>query len=808
MLLLSSLAATLASSQSLFPVRDSSYGEARNRAYHVVHYAITIAIDEQHKSIHGRTSITLAPFLPDVRTITLDAEQLKIDKVSLAGKSLTFSVLPQTLEISLDKPYSYRDTLTLAIDYSCTPRKGMYFVQPDSTDPALPRQVWTQGEDMDNHFWFPCYDFPNDKATSEVTATVRNSNVVLSNGRLASVTEDRAHGTKTFHWVQDIPHSSYLIMLAAGNYTVLRDTAGTVPLEYYVYPDRVADAKACYAETPAIMKFFNARIGFAYPWAKYAQVAISQFMYGGMENTSATTLLDESIQLDRRTRVDQNAVGLIAHEMAHQWWGDVVTCIDWRHLWLNEGFASYFDPLYTEFSRGKDEFMWDMYNNQQSAINEDKSLGRKPIVSVGSYPANLYARGADVLHMLRHTLGDSLFFRGLHHYIEKYKFQPVETNDLKTAVEEKTGQNLYWFFDQWLYKAGHPVFNVWYRWNDTAKAVLMTIKQTQTRDSLTGIFRVPIDVEITTQSGAKTFLVGLRSADTVVSFPCAEKPLMVIFDKGDWTLKELHFEKSHDEWKYQAQHATDAIDRYLAVRTLEFEQDSDDVVPVLSSLAEHDPFHAVRREAIVALGSFKTSNNDLRTEINSSLIAASKDRDPAVRAAAIQEFGGAKDGSAERYVLAALRDSSNEVLANALGSLAKVDSAHAADTIARYLQFPSHRNMVANAALLAYSHVDSARAMKAAFTMIGPGHHLWTRWSAMHLLTQYASVRSQLVKELTTFIRDKNPFIRSAAIRFLGQYGDADLIPTLEAVASDKENPSSQAAQDAVKRLKSKDGKG
>ena len=807
LLLLCAVAAT-AQAQSVFPVRDSSYGEARSRSFHVVHYKIEVSFNEQQKSVSGRTTITLVPFLPALKTVRLDAEQLKVDRVALSGKPLTFAVLPQTLEITLDRPYSYRDTLTLAIDYTCTPRKGLYFVQPDSTTPDKPWQIWSQGEDMDNHFWFPCYDFPNDKATSEVIATVRNSYVVLSNGRLVSVKDDKAHGTRTFHWKQELPHSSYLIMLAAGAYTVLHDSSGTVPLEYYVYPDRAADARASFAETPAIMKFFNTCIGFPYPWAKYAQVAISDFMYGGMENTSATTLIDEGVQLDARTRVDQNAASLIAHEMAHQWWGDVVTCKDWRHLWLNEGFASYFDPLYFEWSRGRDEFDFHMYGNQHAAVNIDKSLGRKPIVSIGSYTSNIYARGADVLHMLRHTLGDSLFWRGLRHYIEKNKFQAVETNDLRNAIEEATGQNLYWFFDQWVYKAGHPVFDVSYRWNDTVQAVLMSVKQTQHVDSLTGIFRVPVDIEITTPAGSTTHAVGLQSADTVLSFPCNEKPLMVIFDKGNWTLKELHFEKPRDEWKYQAAHASRAIDRYLAIEALEMEKDSTDLVPLFCSLATHDAFHSVRRRAVEALGTMKVSDPSLRKEITTTLLETRRDVESEVRAASIQDLGDLRDIGLRQVVLDAFRDSSNAVLAQSLTALARTDSAHSADTIAAYLHFSSHRNTIANAALSALATVDSARAMDAAFTMIGPRHHVWTRWAAMHLLRGYTSVRPRLVQTLSGFLEDKNTFIRSQSIRFLGEYGSAELLPKLEAIASDKDNPSAQAAQDAVKHLKSKEANG
>ncbi|MGA9118850.1 MAG: M1 family metallopeptidase [Bacteroidota bacterium] len=800
--------APAARTQSLFPVRDSSSGQARDRSYHVVHYKIEVSFDEAKKSVIGRTSITLIPFLPQLRTVDLDAEQLKIDRVTLDGKAQQFSVLPKELQVSLDKPYRRNDSLTLVIDYTCTPKHGLYFIGPDTATPDEPRQIWSQGEDMDNHFWFPCYDYPNDKATSELIATVRKSYVVLSNGRLVSVTEDKKHGTKTFHWKQDLPHASYLIMMAAGEYAVLRDSSGSVPLEYYVYPDRVDDARASFAETPKIMKFFNEKIGFPYPWGKYAQVAIHNFMYGGMENTSATTLLDESIQLDSRTRVDQNAVGLIAHEMAHQWWGDVVTCKDWRNIWLNEGFASYFDPLYIEASRGEDAFQFDMYHNQRSAINTDRSLGRKPIVSIGSYTSNVYSRGSDVLHMLRHLLGDELFYDALRHYITKYQYQSVETYDLKEAIEEATGQNLYWFFDQWLYNAGHPVFDVSYRWSDTARAVLMSVKQTQKIDSLTGVFRVPVDIQVTTPGGTTTYSVGLHSRDTLLRFPCAEKPSLVLFDKGNWTLKELHFEKSRDEWKYQARKASDALDRFLAIKELEEQPDTDDAVAELCTIAAGDSFHEVRREAVLALGEHKSHDDAVKKEILTAILDATRDHDPSVRSVALEQLGGLKDFQARSVLYAALRDSSNAVLANDLGALAKVDSTHAADTIASFLKFPSYRNTIANAALSALASIDSNRAIVAAFEMVKPQQHLWGRWSAIRILERYPSVRPQLIKELTPLIQDKSAFIRSMAIRYLGQYGDPALIPALEAIASDKENPSSRAAEEAVKRLRVKEGNG
>ncbi len=382
------VAATTAVAQPVFPVRDD--GEARSRTYDVLHYRIEVSFDEPNRKVLGRVTTSLVPFLQEFTSIAFDAEQMQIQKVTMGKKELRFEVEPKTLVIHLDRAYSLLDTLTVSVEYSCTPKRGLYFVQPDSAYPEKPWQIWTQGEDMDNHFWFPCYDFPNDRATSEMLITVKSNYVAVSNGGLVGIREDKKGGTKTFHWRVSKPHVSYLIMLAAGNYALLKDRAGSLPLEYYVYPAQMEDAQICFSKTADMITFFNEKIGFPYAWEKYAQILCRDFVVGGMENTSATTLIDDGTVFDARARVDESPTSLIAHELAHQWWGDVVTCKDWRHLWLNESFASYFDPLYHEHLLGRDEFDHRMSEAQQAGIDVDKRLGRKPIVSVGSYGENIY----------------------------------------------------------------------------------------------------------------------------------------------------------------------------------------------------------------------------------------------------------------------------------------------------------------------------------------------------------------------------------------------------------------------------------
>ncbi len=790
-----------AQAQSVFPVRDSS-GETRNRSYDVLHYRIEVSIDDRKKSVDGTVTTTLVPFLPKLQTVELDAENMNIRRVWMGSKTLKFNVLPKMLEVQLDKPYSYKDTLTLSVQYSCAPRKGLYFTQPDSGYPDKPRQIWTQGEDMDNHFWFPCYDFPNDMSTSEVIATVPGNYTLVSNGKLVNVKEDKNNGTKTWHWSEEKPHVSYLIMIAAGNYALLKDKAGKLPLEYYVYPNHVDDAKVCFAETPAMIQFFNKKIGFEFAWEKYAQVLIADFIEGGMENCSATTLMDDITVFDARARVDDSPVSLIAHEMAHQWWGDVVTCKDWRHLWLNEGFASYFDPLYFEFSRGWDEFEYIMSENQQAGINTDKHMGRKPVVSVGSYSTNVYPRSAAILHMLRFVLGDDLFWKAIHHYIEKYQFSTVETNDFKRAIEEVTGQNLYWFFDQWLYKAGHPVFDVSYEWSDSAKVLHLKVAQTQTMDSLTGVFRTPVLVQLVHTPGNVLDSLNILSKDTVYTLPAPAKPQMVLFDKGNWLLKELHFQKPRDEWMYQAEKAASPVDRLNAIKALSALSDSDDVIPLLSRIALHDPFWAVRSQAVSTMDDSFTQNDSMKQIIKTTLLTACRDSNSHVRDAAVSGLSTRRGDDVVSALHKALNDSSYTVVASALRSLAKADSAHAEKTLLEYINTPSYRNQIVNASLSALGHLDSTRAVDIAFQKAKYGEHPWTRYTALSVISRYGKSRKDVVPFLLTLLHEKPSYVRSAATRILGDMGDHTVLPALEIIAADKNDADAKTAQASVEKIK------
>ncbi len=796
------LAAGIAArAQELFPERDS--GETRSRSYHVLHYNIAVALDDSSGEVRGNVTTRLIPFLPRLDSIVFDAEEMRISSVTSAGgKELPFDVGPKTLVIHLPRPAFFRDTVSVSIAYSCKPRKGLYFTRPDSLHPSKPTQIWTQGEDMDSHFWFPCYDFPNDFATSELSATVRSDFVVLSNGRLVGVKEGRRRGTKTYRWREDRPHVTYLTMLAAGRYAILKDHAGTVPLEYYVYPGDTADARVCFSRTPDMVNWFSRKIGFAYPWEKYAQVLIADFIEGGMENVSATSLMDEITVFNARTRVDESSSSLIAHELAHQWWGDVITCKNWRHLWLNEGFASYFDPLYHEHWLGEDQFHYLMYEEQQKGIRCDARHGRKPIVSLGSYTDNLYARSAAVLHMLRYVLGDSLFWRAMHAYIVKHQFTPVETNDLKTSIEESTGQSLGWFFDEWVYRAGYPVFDLSTEWNDTTSTLRLRVRQSQQQDSLTGVFRTPVDIEIRTDSETITRRVDILTADTTFVFPVGRRPLLTLFDPEDWLLKEVRWEKPRSEWELAAATASNPVERIHALKELTRQENRGGLLHLFARAALHDRFWAVREFAVSSLESVEQEGE--KDSTRTVLLRALTDQKSAVRSAAARELAMFEGPEVVAALRAALRDSSYHVVAGAIFALAKVDSTAALPIAISYLDSSSYHDIVANTALVALAHMDTARAVAAAFEKAEHASSAYSRYTALEILKKHRKGEPDVTNLFVRVLTGRNEFMKSYAARSLGEIGDPSVIPALSKLAGEEGSSAAEAARESIEMLKEK----
>ena len=803
---LSLTASSIGYTQKIFSANNP--GETRNRSYHVLHYKIEVTLRDSAKSLDGKVTTTFVPLVPGLSTAVFDAGDMTIKSVTdVNGKILAYTSTPESLSIDLGRPYRYDEKISVIVQYSTNSTKGLTFNNTDLKISGKRPQLWSQGEETTNHYWFPCYDYPNDKATTEVIGTVDSKYAFLSNGTLVSVTENKKSRTKTFYWKEDKPFSSYVVMIAAGEYTILHDRVGNVPLMFYAYPDDTTNARTSFKETANMIRFFNKTIGVDYPWDKYAQI-ILQDHFGGMENVSATTLADNWAVPDVRGRIDNPSTGLLAHELAHQWFGDLVTCRNFRDMWLNESFASYYEPLFQRVRQGEEEFRYTMFQNQGAGIRVDTTRGRKPVVSSGSYGENVYPRGAAILDMLRFVLGDELYHRAIRRYLQKHEFQPVETNDLKMAIEEETGQNLQWFFDEWLYKAGHPVFDVSYEWDPQGKEIHLRVQQTQKQDSLTGIFKMPVDVEITTSAGPATYRIAILTQDSVYRFPAPARPLLVIFDKGNNLIKELHFGKSFDEWKYQALHAASAVDRIMAIQALRWKEKDGDVASILSDRMVHDSFWAVRREATAHATDMSKKSDSLKSVFKTDFLSAARDRRSEVRSAAsraLELFKG--DHQAITAVMNALEDSSHDVMSVALSSLAKIDSAHASPVVRQYLHYRSHGDRVAAAALSAFASLDSTNAVPVACENIGPAKETSLRFSALRVLRRYGRGRSDAVAALKSALEETMHMgIKFNAIQALGDIGDASAIPALELVTRDPEIQFSSAAKMSIEKIRKRMG--
>jgi aminopeptidase N len=546
------------------------------RTFDVLHYLIRTRFDAPNRTVIGDETITLKPLSAGFSSFALDASDMRIESVTLlpSGAELKWTQPPDKISISLDRPYAPVDAISVRIRYSATPRGGLIFVpaRPDTTL-SKPAQIWTQGEPEYNHHWFPCYDYPDDKATTEQYITTGASEIAISNGALAETTNN-PDGTRTFHWVMNQPHSTYLTSLVVGDYVKLTDAYRPVPLEYYTYHGTEQTALRAFAATPEMMRVFTGLLKYEYPYQRYAQTIVTAYFFGGMENITATTHADSEILVSGE--IPASTEELLAHELAHSWFGDLVTCKSWKELWLNEGFATFMEAVFKEHKEGRDAYLVEMRENARLYLLEDVLRYRRPIVfdryrnPLELFDATLYQKGAFILHMLREVVGDEIFWKSLNKYLDRHKYGNVETADLQRVFEQTSGKRLDWFFDQWIYKAGYPELSVRYTYNQAARELSLRVEQTQTPDAQTpAVFRLPLEIELATASGAHTEHIEITQRTQAFNFKLDGKPLMIRFDRRAGVLKRLDFPQPEEMLTYQLSHSTDALGRLEAAEALE-----------------------------------------------------------------------------------------------------------------------------------------------------------------------------------------------------------------------------------------------
>ena len=771
---------------------------APNKEFHMVHIDLNFHFNINKKEVIGVATEKIVPLKTDYKTIHLNAMDMKIEKVNIGSKSLQYNYNGKILAINLDKAYGLNDTLTFSVSYTTIPSRGIFFILPDKGYPNRTPQLWSQSESEDAQYWYPCHDYPDDFSTSSLTATVPEDWVVVSNGLLKKELTNKSDHTKTFTWVEDKPHVVYLNSIVAGKYKILKAKWDNVPIYYYVEPEYVKDAGTNFSHTPDILKYFSEVTGYHYAWQKLSLSTVTDFTEGGMENVSAITLTDNTFH-DKNADPEVSTTDLVSHETAHQWFGDLLTCRSWSHAWLNEGFATFFEALYGRHAFGEDHFNYEMSNDQKQVIQADNrdrqsTVYRRFNNSEDVFSQYIYPRGADILNMLRFVLGDQLFFKGIRHYVHKFQFQNIDTHDFANAMREATGKNLYWFFDEWLYKAGHPDFDVKYNYDSSTHKLMMTVDQTQKVDSLTPVYKMPVNIYIVTPSQKITKKIWIDSLNNTFTFDIQDKPLMVNFDEGHFLLKELNFKKSVDELVYQLQNDPDLVGRIWAVDQLEKEK-GDGVVNAIVKALKDDKFWGVRAECAAALGKFKDKDSQ------QALIASLSDKDPRVETNAINSLANFKNADVAKLVKDKFEHDKNYyVKAAAVTSFANVDSAQALPVVEQALNMNSYRQVIRNAALEALIKLDSVKAYDYAVKFSSYGQPESIRIRAILTMMQHNVNKEKTLKLLSEYANDPYWIAKLIAVDGLGRVGDKSVIPLLKKI--EKENTNFRIVEGARRSIK------
>ena len=764
------------------PLRaDEPY--ARSRDYDLEHSRIVLKFDVEQKKVIGDVTHSLSILRADTSKLVFDSAGLTIQSVLLNKSAAKFENKDNQLIVPLAPAAKPGDKFEVEIKYEGKTSKGLYWILPDKDYPDRPKQIWTQGESEDTRYYLPTYDYPNDRLTTETILTVPSAWTTVANGKLVSV-KDAGNGMKTWTWQENLPSSTYLITVIAGEFDEVKDSWRGKPVTYYAPKGRGDRLKINYQRTPLMLEYFSRTLGVDYAWEKYSQAMVDDFVAGGMENSSATT--NTSSSLIHPTLAPEYATGqdpLIAHELGHQWFGDLVTTKDWGHIWLNEGFATFMEYLWTEHYFPKDQSEYERWENAREWFGQgnlwDKPIVRHDFDDSSEFDGNAYGKGGWVLYMLRHQIGDQAFYRGLKHYLEVNRGKNVVTADLIRAIEEETHLNVDQFFDQWTYGAGAPKFDLSYTYDDAKHQILLKVKQTQKVEGRVGIFRVPLDVELTTASGAKTYPITVSKSEEAFGLPADSAPLMVLFDKGGNVLKTAEFHKDKKEWFYQVKHASEFADRADAVQELGKIKDDPAVDATLGDVLRGDKAWGVRATAAETLGERGTPA--AAKQLVDGLGNASE---PWVRNRVATALGNCKDNPEVVAKLQELAkdDKSFRTRSAALQALGKLKAPDALATLNAAVAADSPDGILRNAALRAMGSLGDDKAVATLKEWAVPGKPMDTREAAIAGLARLEKDNKEITQQIAGYLTEGHAGIRFASIYALGQRGDASAIPALEAL--------------------------
>lgn len=667
------------------------YRATASKINDLIHTKLDVSFDFSKSWMYGKAWITLKPHFYPTDSLTLDAKSMEIKGVSLVNGSvlipLKYRYNNQKIYITLDRTYHSNQNYTIFIDYISKPdevkekgsaaivgAKGLYFINPQGKETDKPTQVWTQGETESNSSWVPTIDKPNQKTTDEISMTVPDKFVTLSNGLLVSQ-KKHTDGTRTDTWKMNLPHAPYLMMMAAGEFSVIKDRYKNKEVSYYVEKEYAPVARKIFGLTPEMISFYSRITGVDFPWQKYSQIVVRDFVSGAMENTTAT-VHSESAQQDARELIDGNSwENVIAHELFHMWFGDYVTTESWSNITINESFADLSETLWEEYKHGKDagdEHNLEAMQNYLFSNSSKKDLVRFYYRNREDlFDAVSYQKGGRILNMLRNYVGDSAFYRSLNLFLTTHKFKSAEAQELRLAFEEVTGQDLNWFWNQWFYGSGHPRLEISYDYDQAGKQAKVYVKQTQTDR----VFRLPVAIDVY-QGGSKSrYNVWLENKADTFSFPSNTRPDLVNVDGDKILLCQKTDNKTLDNFIFQYKNAGLYLDRREAIDFAAKNQSSNPRAFSLLKDAMNDRYTGLR---IYAIQRLKIGDDSVKNAVEPLLAGLAKN-DPStrIRAAAIQMLGKYKKQDYRDLFLKSTGDSSYSVAGNALLALAEIDSTSA-----------------------------------------------------------------------------------------------------------------------------------
>jgi aminopeptidase N len=781
---------------------------APDRTVDIRHITIDVTPDFQDRIVAGTTTIRFVPINRALAELKLDAIELDVSSLTSSAKIEAYTVTDDAIFISFDPAVPAGTEASVIIVYEAEPKQGLYFRTPEMGYPEDDSHIFTQGEAHEAPHWYPNYDYPNERSSSEVICRVPADMTVVSNGRLVSESIDTSSGLKVAHWLQEKPHVNYLVALVAGKLKKIESNYKDIPLAFYTPASLIEYASNSFKDTADMLAYYEEEIGIPYPWHQYNQAVARDFVAGGMENTTLTILTEGTLH-SKATETIRSSQSLVAHELVHQWFGDYVTCKDWSHLWLNEGFAVYYEDLYDGHKNGRDSMLANLYATARSLVRARSE--HKPIVyrayrhADEQFDYRAYSKGGWVLHMLRTELGEKLFRHCVRTYLERHALSSVVTEDFRAILEEITGRSFDRFFDQWIYHGRHPDLKLSYTWSQKDKLAKVSVVQTHKVDDKVMLFHFRTKLRFIVDDKIIDREIVINSPKHDFYFALPQAPRIVRFDPDYGLLADIQFSKPSAMLYAQLKNTGDIIGRLGAVDALKKKTDKKTIAALKATL-NSDPSHRVRSNASSALRQIHSN------EAFNAIAESIRQPDARVRLKVVSDIGGFYRPESLKLTQRVLNKEKNPaIIAQAIRNLGQYHDRGTRKRLLEYLKTKSYRNSLASAAIEVMRKQDDAFFIAPLQRTLTENEREFTSNGFARALDTLAQLsrneddRTKVRKFLCAYVNHPNRRIQSGAIRALGTLGDPKAIPIVETFSGDDSSDRIQrAAKDALRSLREK----